>query len=136
MVTSALSAASNGDVVSLAAFLLAVYLTLKIAEYIRRSVVAWMLFLFKLALVALLVNAAFYVNQYGWQKALNDAQWAFGILWSLLEDRVMSHSDGRDNRTGWNGGNLARDGAWNPYGGGRQQVPVARGGSKKRGGWT
>jgi len=60
-------------------------------------------------------------------KAVGDAEWVFGIVWGLLEERVGGGSNARDNRTGWYGnGHAGRDGPWSAYGygGGRQQVPV------------
>ena len=131
ILTSAISAASNGDIVSLAAFLLTIYLTIRIADYIRRSVIAWIMFFVKIAIILVLVNVAFYVNRYGFNKALNDVEWIFGLLWGLVEDKMMNGS-GQDNRTGWHAGNGGSQ--WNTYGG-RQQVPVGR--TKRRGGgWT
>jgi hypothetical protein len=132
--SSGLSAASNADMVSLAAFLVVVYLTLRIADYVRRSVVAWVIFLVKIALIAAVVNAAFYVNSVGLNKSLKDAEWLLGIVWGLVEDRFTnSGNSGRDNRTGWSSNNNP----WGAYGGGaRQQVPIGRGGRKRNGGWT
>ncbi|KIW90709.1 uncharacterized protein Z519_08492 [Cladophialophora bantiana CBS 173.52] len=153
-VTSIFSAVGDGDIVSLAAFLLTVYLTLKIADYIRRSVIGWVVLLAKIALVLMALQCVFYVNRYGWHKALSDAEWAFRILWGYVEDKVMNNTragDGSDiNRTGWyagggGGGGRAGYGAargqspWSAYAGGaRQQVPVARGRPKGRNGfgWT
>ncbi|KIW86095.1 hypothetical protein Z517_01489 [Fonsecaea pedrosoi CBS 271.37] len=153
LVMSAVSAASNGDMVSLAAFLLTVYLSLKIADYIRRSVIGWAILVIKLALVLVLINCAFYVNRYGWYKALADAQWLVALVWGFVEDRVMNTAagDGSDNGTGWsaygfgNGaarhGNQNQNAAWGAtYGGGRQQVPVAAARGRSKGktgyGWT
>ncbi|ETI21337.1 hypothetical protein G647_07683 [Cladophialophora carrionii CBS 160.54] len=138
---SILSAASNGDVVSLAAFLLTVYLSLKIADYIRRSVVGWVVFLVKIVVVLVLVQAALYVNRNGLQKALGDAEWVVGILWGLVEDKVVGNGDGRDNRTGGYGSGYG-NGAWgsssNSHGSRRQQQgPVGgRGRQKARSAWT
>ncbi|KIW33676.1 uncharacterized protein PV07_00505 [Cladophialophora immunda] len=147
---SVASAASNGDIVSLAAFLLAVYLALKIADYIRRSVIGWAILLVKLALVLVLLNCVFYVNRYGWHKALADAEWLVGLVWGFVEDKVMNAAgDGTDNRTGWYAGGGSQHGygargqgqnqnPWGAYGGGRQQVPVGRGKPKGKSsyGWT
>ncbi|KIY03847.1 uncharacterized protein Z520_00538 [Fonsecaea multimorphosa CBS 102226] len=136
LLTSILSAASNGDLVSLAAFLLTVYLTLKIADYIRRSVIGWVVLLVKIAMVLVVLNCVFYVNRYGWQKALNDAEWIFGMVWGFVEGKIANAGDGSDNRTGW----AQNQNPWGGvYGGGRQQVPVARGRSSKGKsgfGWT
>jgi hypothetical protein len=134
--TSILSAASNGDMVSLAAFLLTVYLSFKIADYIRRSVIGWVFFLIKVALALVLVQAVFYINRNGFQKSISDAEWMFGILWGLVEDKVVGNGHERDNRTGGYGSGYG-NGAWSSsYGGRRQQVPVGRGRQKGRSGWT
>ena len=124
---SMLSAASNGDITSLAAFLLTVYLTLKIADYIRRSVIGWVIFLIKIAVILVLVQGVFYINRYGLQKALSDAEWVVGIIWGLVEDKVSGVT--ADNRTGAYGGfgNNAWSGA---YTRGKQQVPVGQGRAK------
>ncbi|KIW60278.1 hypothetical protein PV05_00508 [Exophiala xenobiotica] len=122
--SSAIAAATSGDIVSLAAFVVVLYLTLKIADYVRRSVVAWVVFIIKIVLVIALINAAFYVNRVGVQKAFGDAEWVVGLLWGFVEDKVMS-GGGKDNKTG----------PFAYYGGGRQQVPIV-GGKKRRSGWT
>ena len=137
--TSIVAAASNGDIVSLAAFLLTIYLSLKIADYIRRSVIGWVIFFVKIALVLVLVQCAFYVNRNGLENAIEQAEWILGLLWGLVEDKVMGDGGGRDNKTGWTSvygnGYAGGNGAW---GGGRQQVPVGRGRAKGRSGygWT
>ena len=121
ILTSGIDAATSGDIVSLAAFVVVLYLTLKIADYIRRSVGAWVVFLIKIILIIALVNVAFYVNSVGVQKALGDAEWVVNWLWSFVEDKVLNGAGG-DNKTG----------PFAYYGGGRQQVPIARGKNK----WT
>ncbi|KIW21231.1 hypothetical protein PV08_01811 [Exophiala spinifera] len=121
VLSSGIAAATSGDLVSLAAFVVVLYLTLKIADYVRRSVVAWVVFVVKIAVVLALVNAAFYVNSVGVQKALGDAEWLVNWLWSFVEDKVLNGA-GTDNKTG----------PFAYYGGGRQQVPISRGKSK----WT
>lgn len=121
LLSTGIAAATSGDIVSLAAFVVVLYLTLKIADYIRRSVVAWVVFVIKIALVLALINLAFYVNSVGVQKALGDAEWAVNWLWSFVEDKVLNGAGG-DNKTG----------PFAYYGGGRQQVPITRPKSK----WT
>ncbi|EXJ55779.1 hypothetical protein A1O7_08709 [Cladophialophora yegresii CBS 114405] len=126
---SILSAASNGDIVSLAAFLLTVYLSLKIADYIRRSVIGWVVFLVKIVVVLVLAQAALYVNRNGIQKALGDAEWVIGLLWGFVEGKVVGNSHTGDNGTG--SGHL--NGAWSNN---RQTGPVGRGRQKGRSGWA
>ncbi|KAK5237566.1 hypothetical protein LTR47_001832 [Exophiala xenobiotica] len=125
ILSSAVAAATSGDIVSLAAFVVVLYLTLKIADYVRRSVMAWVFFAIKIVLVFALINVAFYVNRVGMQKAFGDAEWVVGLLWGFVEDKVMSASGGaKDNN---------KTGPFAYYGGGRQQVPIV-GGKKRRGG--
>ena len=129
------TAISSGDIVSLAAFLLTVYLSLKIADYLRRSVIGWVIFMVKVALGLALVQVAFYVNQHGWQNTLNQAEWLFGLLWGMLEDKFVGSGGRSDNRTRGFG-----NGAWsNAYGGSRkQQLQAGRRQAKGRSGygWT
>ncbi|KAK5185832.1 hypothetical protein LTR44_001881 [Exophiala sp. CCFEE 6388] len=119
---SAIAAASSGDIVSLAALVVTIYFTFRIADYFRRSVVAWVVFGIKIVMVLAAVNAAFYVNSVGVQKALGDAEWVFSLLWGFVEDKVMNNDTS------------SKGGPFGYYGGGRQQVPLT-GGKKKPGGW-
>ncbi|EXJ78607.1 hypothetical protein A1O1_09008 [Capronia coronata CBS 617.96] len=140
-VGSALTAATNGDIVSLAAFLVVAYFSLRIADYVRRSVVAWVLFLVKIGLLFLLANMVVYVNRYGWERALSDAEWAVGLVWGFVADKQTGNKTG-----GWLSGARGSGGgngnSWsfangNGNGGGRAQVPLQpRGGRKRAGGWT
>jgi Nuclear pore assembly and biogenesis len=124
---------ASGDIVSLAAFLLCLYLTLRIADYIRRSIFSWFYFLVKIGLVLLVIQAVFYVQAYGLQKALRDAGWLGGIVWGFVEETYNQSGAAREDRSygsrGYRGG---RDGkGWN-MSGGRQQVPV----NARRGRWV
>ena len=121
---SAIAAAASGDIVSLAAFVVTIYFTVRMADYLRRSVVAWILFAIKIAMVLAAVNVAFYVNSVGVQKALGDAEWVIGLVWGFVEDKVMNKDSGSSSKGG----------PFGYYGGGRQQVPLA-GGKKKGSGW-
>lgn len=125
-------ALASGDIVSLAAFLLAVYLTLRIADYIRRSILSWIVLLLKIALLLLLVQGVVYVQQYGWQMALRDAGWLGGIVWNFVEDAMQDNETGQYGQRNYRGGRNGQ--AWNVAG--RQQVPVGRGQTKRRGAWT
>lgn len=123
---SGITSLANGevDIISLAAFLVAIYFSLRIADYIRRSVVAWVIFAVKIVVVLALLNAVVYINRYGWERALRDGEWLVGLL-----------------PTGWTSNNAntgSNANSWNAYGGGaKQQVPVGRGGRKRAaGGWS
>ncbi|KAI1611090.1 hypothetical protein EDD37DRAFT_649164 [Exophiala viscosa] len=120
---SAIAAAASGDIVSLAAFVVTIYFTVRMADYLRRSVVAWVVFGLKIVMVIAAVNVAFYVNSVGVQKALGDAEWVVGLVWGFVEDKVTN-----------SGGSEKTGGPFGYYGGGRQQVPLT-GGKKKAGGW-
>jgi hypothetical protein len=134
--TSLLTAASSGDIVSLAAFLLTIYLTIKIADYIRRTIFGWVFFLVKIGIVLLLVQAFIYAQSVGWDRALGDASVVLGWLWGVVEGVVRGDDGGRggDNRTGFGFGVGQQQRFSGGYGGGRQQVPVGRKGGKS--GWT
>jgi hypothetical protein len=131
--TTISTAAMSGDMVSLAAFLLSVYLVLKIADYIRRSVIGWVLFFVKIALFILAVQVVFYVNRNGLQQALGDAEWLLGFLWGLVEDKVAAAAAAGDNRTRGFGSNNNNN-AFGGLGYGKQQVPMAQGRTKARSG--
>ena len=125
-----------GDVVSLAAFLLCLYLTLRIADYVRRSLVSWLFFFIKIGLLLVAIQIGFYVHAYGGQRALRDAGWLGGLVWGFVEEAMQEAQT--DRRDGARGSRGARDGqGWN-FSGGRQQVPVGggRGRGRGRGAWT
>ena len=122
---------ASGDIVSLAAFLLCLYLSIRIADYIRRSIMSWVLFFIKIGFVLFLVQTFFYVQTYGWQKALRDAGWAGGIVWGFVEEAYNQAGNGQDKRYGSRGYTGGRDGkGWN-VSGGRQQAPI----NARRGHW-
>jgi len=123
------STAMNGDIVSFAALLLTIYLFVKIADYVRRSVFGWVIFFIKIALGLVALQAVFYINRNGMQKALSDAEWVLGLLWGLLEQKVARLGNARDNQTGGFGGT----GGY-AYGGGKQQDPIGKGRAQGRSG--
>ena len=120
----------SGDVVSIAAFLLCLYLTLRIADYLRRSLMSWIWFMFKIGMVLVLIQVVIYVQAYGWQKALRDAGWIGGIVWGFVDEAMQqSKQDKRAGSAAYGGGKK-----WNTSGG-RQQAPRG-GGGRRTGGWT
>lgn len=138
--TNLVTSATNGDLTSLISTLVIVYLSLRIADYIRRSVIAWFLFIFKILLVIALVNAAVYVNRVGVGKAMEDAEWLWDLIWGFVEHRVAMAGNGNDSNSGYFGG---PGNQWNfngGVGGGarrQQQVPIGKRATKRRsGGWS
>ncbi|RMZ91750.1 hypothetical protein DV736_g994, partial [Chaetothyriales sp. CBS 134916] len=61
-----LSPFQSGDIVSLAAFLLTVYLSLRIADYIRRSIFSWIAFLIKIVLLLVVIQVVLYAQRERW----------------------------------------------------------------------
>lgn len=75
----------SGDITSIAALLVILYLSLRTMDYLRRSIFGWLFFFIKMAVVLILVQAAFDVSTYGWEKTLDRAGWLGGILWGWAE---------------------------------------------------
>ncbi|RMZ77495.1 hypothetical protein DV738_g4440, partial [Chaetothyriales sp. CBS 135597] len=119
----------SGDVVSLAAFLLVVYLTLKITDYLFRSVFSWILFFAKIALALMTIQAVLYVQRYGWDKALEQGVWLAGLAWRVLEETIHQVSSSSSEVVSSSSSSTTRGtrrdaDRWN-LNAGRQQVPVA-----------
>lgn len=131
-----ISSATNGNLTSLLSTLLILYMTLRVANYIRRSIFAWVAFVVKIVLVLALINVAVYVNRVGAVKAAQDAEWILRIVWDFVEERVCNATAaaaGSENNTGYFGGAGSQ---WN-LNGGKQQVPVGKDSTKRKsGGWT
>ena len=111
------------------------YFTLRVADYLRRSVMAWIMFLVKIAILLVLVNVALYVNRVGVQKAYDDGVWLARMAWKAGEDVLGNDTSGAwenvVNRVG--GFGAGNGGGWN-QGARRQQVPLGTGERKRRGG--
>jgi len=135
LLTSTLTSFTKSpDIVSIAALLVTLYMTFRIADYLRRSIFGWIFFGIKLLLVLVLVQVVLYVNQYGWEKTLRDAGWLGGIVWGFVEAAFQEQDDG--TKTSGHRTAKARE-AWSAYAaGGRQQVPVGSRNKAKRGGWN
>jgi len=48
----------------------------------------WVWLGIKLILVLVMVQVGFYINSYGWERAVSQAGWLGGIAWGLLEDAM------------------------------------------------
>lgn len=133
----------SGDLPSIAALLVILWLSLRTLDYIRRSVMGWVLLFVKLALLLFVVQAAWYINAYGWEKALGDAGWIGGILWGWAEgvwDGGFEHGADQNGYGGFvpgAGGRRGRGQGWNASGG-RQQAWGAGAGAGRggRNRWT
>lgn len=140
VLSSLLSSTLSGDFSSLIMTIVVLYVTLRVADYLRRSVMAWVFFFIKVALLLVLVNAALYVNRVGVERAYKEALWLAQMAWGAVEG-LFNDVNGAD-RPGWDsvvnrfgGGAGAGAGgsqAWNP--GARQQVPLGTAAKKRRGG--
>lgn len=82
---------------SLGVLLITLYLSLRILNYIRRTIFGWIWLGAKLLLFLLVVQIGFYINSYGWERALRDAGWLGGIGWGILED-ILNDSQGGQRR--------------------------------------
>lgn len=52
----------------------------------------------KLLLLFSVVQVGFYINSYGWDKAIRNAGWFGGIVWGLLEDILNQDNGGGQRR--------------------------------------
>ncbi|KAK5059733.1 hypothetical protein LTR84_009616 [Exophiala bonariae] len=131
ILTQVITSATSGDLTTLLATLVVIYLSLRIADYIRRSVIAWVMFFFKIALVIALVNAAFYVNRVGLDKALEDAEWGWDLIWGLAQKAINGAGGGSAGRAGGYG-------QWNLDEAQRYRIPVEgkRASKRRSGGWS
>ncbi|ETN42249.1 uncharacterized protein HMPREF1541_04190 [Cyphellophora europaea CBS 101466] len=126
----------SGDLPSIAALLVILWLSLRTLDYIRRSVIGWIFLFVKLALLALLLQGVWYVNAYGFEKALHDAGWVGGILWGWAEGAWEGVDVGGNNGVygGYGAAGAGRRGkgdGWNASRG-RQQAGGGRTGNR----WT
>lgn len=54
----------------------------------------WVWLGIKLLLLFVIVQVGFYVNSYGWDRAIRNAGWIGGIVWGLLEDMLNQNNGG------------------------------------------
>lgn len=71
---------------SLALLLVTLYLSLRVMNYIRRTILGWVWLGIKLLFLLVIVQVGLYVNSYGWERAVRTAGWFCGIIWGLLEE--------------------------------------------------
>jgi hypothetical protein len=100
----------SGDITSLAALLVILYISVRTLDYVRRTLVGWVVFFGKVALVLGLLQMALYVRAYGWEKALGDAGWIVGLVWGVVEgawEGAQGNGNGRGRGGAFGGGNVS-----------------------------
>lgn len=80
---------------SLGLLLITLYMGLRIMNYIRRTIMGWVWLGIKLVLVLIMVQVGFYINSYGWERAISQAGWLGGIAWGILEDAMDQKQGGQ-----------------------------------------
>jgi hypothetical protein len=125
--TSRSSTNSSGmpDLLSVLALIVIAFVSFKVLDYVRRVVMWWIMLALKLCLLLVVVQVGWYVSQYGWEKTLNDAGWAWGILEGFLGETGVQMGGNTKSRT-TTAGTRRR---------GRQQVPLGNN-RGQRGRWT
>ena len=117
----------SGDLTSIAALLVILYISLRTLDYIRRSVIGWVMLLVKMVVLLLIVQGVWYVNAYGWEKAVQDAGWVGGMVWGWAEGAWEGSAGGASGGSGFGRAGTTRGGKgqgsrWGNASGGRQQA--------------
>lgn len=144
LLTAANSSTNPIDILTTTVLLLiSLFLFFKIANYVRRLVMWWVVFLVKVVLLYALVVVGWSVWNRGFETTVRDLAGLWGFLegvvrwmgWEVgvgLEDLVGK--SGRENHGyGYERGYGSRPGYGYSFGGGRQQVPIQ---TRRRGGWA
>lgn len=98
---------TSAELASLAIFVLVLFTTFKVVDYVRRMIMFWVFLAIKLVAVLALAQLALYVYTYGIEKTLNDLGWAWGFVESLMENTVQQGGQewnnvrGNAGRTGY-----------------------------------
>ncbi|KAF1814394.1 hypothetical protein P152DRAFT_393654 [Eremomyces bilateralis CBS 781.70] len=105
------------DLASIALLLVVVFLSLKILDMLRRTLVSWVLFFFRLAIYFTVAVAGVYVWNRGIDGTVDDIQHWSGRWhqeWQYWEDQAVA-ARAYDGQMGWAGNPLARQ-AWRRFG--------------------
>ncbi|KAK5947562.1 hypothetical protein PMZ80_001715 [Knufia obscura] len=89
---------SGSALLSLGVLLITLYMGLRVMNYIRRTIMGWVWLGVKMVLLMAVVQVGFYVNSYGWERAMNQAGWVGGIVWGLLEDALNKDHGGQQRQ--------------------------------------
>lgn len=103
VLSSAASLASNESqdgsaLLSLGLLLITLYFSLRVMNYIRRTIMGWIWLGIKLLLLLVVVQVGLYVNSYGWDRAIRNAGWLGGIVWGLLEEMLNQNNGGQQRQ--------------------------------------
>lgn len=79
------STASMPDLVSLLLLAILLLVSLKILDYAHRVIVFWVSLVLRLAFWGAVLSVAWYVYRTGWDKALRDFGWLWGVVEGLAE---------------------------------------------------
>lgn len=98
--SSAASLASNGSsdgsaLLSLGLLLITLYFSMRVMNYVRRTIMGWVWLGIKLLLLLVTLQVGWYINSYGWDRAFRNASWIGGIGWGLLEDFLNQKNGGQ-----------------------------------------
>lgn len=83
---------NGASLLSLGLLLITLYMGLRIANYVRRTIFSWIWLGAKLLLLLVCVQIGFYVSTHGLDNTVRQAGWVGGIVWGLLEDMVNGNS--------------------------------------------
>ena len=83
---------NSAELASLVIFVLVLFTTFKVVDYVRRMILFWVFLVIKLVAVLALVQLALYVYTYGVEKTLNDLGWVWGFVESMVESTAQQGS--------------------------------------------
>lgn len=108
------------DLLSLLALIVIAFVSFKVLDYVRRVVMWWVMLALKLCLILAAVQLGWYVSQYGWEKTLHDAAWAWGLVEGFLSETGAQMGGSARSRT-TDAGTRRRGGQQPPLGNTRGQ---------------
>ena len=74
------------DLITLGILAAAFVISLKVLDYMRRTIIYWMSMAIRLGMWATLAGAVFYVSQRGMEQSVEDFGWLWGLLAGLGEE--------------------------------------------------
>ncbi|OJJ49699.1 hypothetical protein ASPZODRAFT_128207 [Penicilliopsis zonata CBS 506.65] len=94
---SALLTSSTPDLLTILLLAILLLVSLKILDYARRLVMFWVSLAISVVYYASLIGAAYGIYYYatlegGWDRAMNDAGWVYGLVQGFVEDFQVSEA--------------------------------------------
>lgn len=123
LMTNLLTGNSNSDgssgngLVSTIVLVVTLYLSFKIMNYVRRTIIGWVFLAIKIVVVMVMIQVALYAYANGMEKTMQDASWTFSALW-----RVAEMALGQDTSKS----STSKGTTWKNNGWGRDQVPIGK----------